>query len=123
MSTWQVLDRKRLLVGDHFRAIGAESGSFEVLEEYQPFTAGLGFDNHRRPTVHGVVTAPKMLKVTNLGGGWNGWMCWETGIIYANANHDYPRGGTVAEQIELDVSNGPTKWSPSKQTGTTTWTD
>jgi len=121
MSTWQVLDRKRLLVGDHFRPVGAENGSFTVMEEYQSFSAGITMDSHRRPHVMGCLTGPKMLKVSNHGGGWHGWMDWETGIIYANANHEYPRGGTIAEQVELNIENGPTKWSPSKQTGTTTW--
>jgi hypothetical protein len=102
MAEWQLMQRKRLLLGDKFRHAGVSDSEFHVREEYQGFIMGLSSDEHRAPSIRGQLSGPKKLRVYYCSGGaWEAWLDVSTGLMYHNRDCTDPVGQPFDEMVEI----------------------
>lgn len=104
---FQVMDRKRLMVGDIFGFIGCPVWDqlFEVTEEYQAIGLAMVTDAERGTSIRGALSGSKMLRLYGHNGAWYCWLDMETGECYSDMTRARKFGVPIPIKIALDISN------------------
>jgi hypothetical protein len=104
ISKWQVLSRKRLLVGDHFRHVAEVETTFTVQQEHQGISIGIFTASDGETSVHGKAQGARKLKVACHGGGWSAWMDLDTGFLSHDLDGDHQIAKPFDEMVEILLS-------------------
>jgi hypothetical protein len=102
MSQWQNMERKRLLIGDTFRAEDDPDIHYRVTDEYQAVQLAITQGEHQSG-ISGHLHGPRYLRVRCQGGAWNAWMDTSSGVLCTCLMSKKPIGRKFEDKIQLRI--------------------